>query len=145
MPLKTASDVISCGSLADAVDYAISASRELVALERELSEIKRYLRDEGLKLAAQKGDRSVKLEGSLGRAQIVFVKPSPKARRGANLLEAEKNLPSEVFQRLFVKKVTVEIVPDFEERVRSLTLPQRAVLQKLIRILPSTPRLSLSE
>ncbi len=144
MPLRTASDVISCGSLADAVDYAISVSRELEDAERELGTIKRYLRDEGLKLAAQQGDRTTTLRGSLGTAQIVFTKPSPKVRRGADLLEAEKNLPPEVFQRLFSKRVSVEILTGFEEKTHSLTLAQRAVLQKFIRIAPSTPRLVLS-
>lgn len=145
MTLRTANDVISCGSMADAVDYAIALTRDLEDLERELGTIKRYLREEGLKLAAQKGGRTATLQGSLGTAQVVFTKPSPKARRGADLLEAEKSLPPEVFQRLFAKKVSVEIVADFEEKARSLTLAQRAVLQKLIRIASSTPRLILSE
>lgn len=145
MPLRTASDVISYGSMADAVDYAIDLTRNLEDIERELGTMKRYLREEGLKLAAQKGDRTATLQGSLGTAQVVFTKPSPKARRGADLLEAEKSLPPEVFQRLFSKRISVEIAADFEERARSLTLAQRAVLQKLIRIAPSTPRLILSE
>jgi hypothetical protein len=79
----------------------------------------------------------------LGSAQIVMVKPSPKAKKGVDLLACEAGIAPEVFQSLFVKKTVVDFVQDFESKFASLPVAAKTVIGNLVEMVASTPRVNL--
>lgn len=141
--LKSAKDVVASGVTASVVDFAIEADRTIKALTRELEVVKAALREKGLSEAALSGENSVEIEGTLGVAQIVMVRPTPKAKKGVDLLASEAGLPSEVFASLFVKRTVVDFAEDFEVKLSRLPPAQKAVIQNLVEITASTPRVNL--
>ena len=140
---KSAKEVLAAGNVVETVDFAIEANRQIAALTKELDAIKAALREKGIALAAQTGDNNVAIEGTLGSAQVVMVKPAPKAKKGVDLLAAEASLPAEVYGALFTKKTVVEIADDFEAKVAALPTAQKAVVANLVEMVASTPRVNL--
>jgi len=141
--LKSAKDVVASGETASVVDFAIEADRTIKQLTKELEVVKAALRAKGIAEAALTGENSVEIEGNLGKAQIVMVRPAPKAKKGVDLLASEAGLPSEVFASLFVKKTVVDFADDFETKLAALPSAQKAVISNLVEIVASTPRVNL--
>lgn len=141
--LKSAKDVIASGSVSEVVDFAIEANRTIAQLTKELDAIKVALRAKGVAEAALTGKNSAEIEGTLGTAQVVMLKPSPKAKKGVDLLASEAGLPAEVFASLFVKKTVVDFADDFETKLAALPTAQKAVINNLVEIVASTPRVNL--
>ncbi len=141
--LKSARDVVASGDAAEMVDYAIEANRQIAQLTAELEILKAALRAKGLEEAASTGETTVALEGHLGKAQVILVKPQWRVRRGVDLLASERGLPPEVFQTLFVKKTVVDFAPDFEMKIAGLPSGVQAVIRNLVEAVSSTPRVNL--
>ena len=141
--IKSAKDVLAAGSVEAVVDAAIEANREVNRLTKELDALKAFIREQGIAAAALSGNNNALVEGTLGAAQVAMVKAAPKARKGADLLASEGSLPADVFASLFVKKVVVEFAPDFEEKLVGLPKAQRAVVENLVEMVASTPRVNL--
>jgi hypothetical protein len=140
--LKKASEVIASGDLKQVVDFAIETYRTIDGSCEELEVCKGFLREEARKVSGPKSS-CVLLEGNLGAAQVVFPKPLPRVRRGVDLLASEEGLPPGVFRTLFTKRVVIEFVEDFEEKFATLSSSERAVIDNLVEVVPSTPRVSL--
>ena len=140
---KTAKQVIEAGETTAVVDMAVEYNRQITALTKELDALKAALREKGVAQAALSGENNVQIEGTLGSAQVVMVKPAPKAKKGVDLLAAEANLPAETFAALFTKVTKVEIAEDYEAKVASLPTAQKAVLANLIEVVAQTPRVNL--
>lgn len=143
MMVKSAKSVIENGNIVEVVDLAVEANRTIAALTKELDAVKTFLREQGITALATGDKNNVTFDGTLGTAQVVAVKPAPKARKGADLLAAEASLPAEVFAALFTKKVVVEIADDYEAKVATLTTAQKAVLSNLVEVVASTPRVNI--
>ena len=141
--LKSAKDVVASGIVGEVVDFAIEANRMIAALSKELEECKAALRASGVAQAALTGENAVELDGLLGKAQIVMVRSAPKVKKGVSLLASEAGLPADVFAALFVKKTVVDFAEDFEVKLAGLSTAQKAVIQNLVEIVPSTPRVNL--
>lgn len=140
---KTAKEVVAAGQTTAVVDLAVEMNREITRLTKELDALKAALREKGITAAAVSGDNNVTIEGTLGSAQVVMVRPAPKAKKGVDLLAAEASLPAEVYGSLFTKKVVVEIADDYEAKVAALPAAQKAVLGNLVEVVASTPRVNL--
>lgn len=144
MALKVAAkEIVASGSVSTAVDASIELNREINAASKELEVLKGFLRKSAESKAAVEGGSNTELEGSLGKAQVVFPKAQPKAKKGVDLLSAEASLPAEVFASLFTKRVVVEFAPDFEEKMATLTPAQKAALANLVEVVAATPRVNL--
>lgn len=141
--LRSAKDVVASGDAAAVVDYAIEANRQIVQLQAELDILKDALRKRGMNEAAMTGETSISVGGRLGTAQIVLVRPQPRARKGVDLLASEAGLPPEVFNALFVKRTVVDLAPDFIEKVSKLPRGLQTVITNLVETVASTPRVSL--
>jgi hypothetical protein len=143
--LKSSKDVLASGNLASVVDFAIETHREIVQLTQELEAVKPHLRAEGVARQALSGENSVEIEGNLGVATIVGVKPVPTAKKGMNLASLETSLPPEVFHSLFVKRpvVMIDIAADYESKLPRLNPAQKAVLSNYVEMVRSTPRVNL--
>lgn len=141
--MKTAKEIVSEGCVSVAVDAAIETNRTITAASKELETLKTYLRAEATKVAAVQGGTNAELTGSLGVAQVVFPKATPKTKKGVNLLASEASLPPEVFAALFTKTVVVDFAKDFEEKLATLTTAQKAVVANLVELPAATPRVNL--
>ena len=141
--LKSAKDVVASGNVGEVVDFAIEANRTIAALTKELEECKVALRASGVAQAALSGENAIELDGLLGKAQIVMVKATPKVKKGVSLLASEAGLPADIFAALFVKRTVVDFAEDFEVKLAGLSTAQKAVIQNLVEIVPSTPRVNL--
>jgi len=140
---KSAKDMVAAGNVVEIVDAAIEANREVNRLTKELDALKAFIREKGIAAAALSGENNAAVEGTLGSAQVAMVKAAPKARKGADLLASEASLPAEVYGSLFVKKTVVEFAPDFEEKLVALPKAQRAIVENLVEMVASTPRVNL--
>lgn len=143
MTIKSAKELVAAGETTAVVDAAIEANRTINALTKELDALKAFIREKGIAAAALSGENNAAIEGTLGSAQIAMVKAAPKARKGTDLLASEASLPADVFATLFVKKTVVEFAPDFEEKLVALPKAQRAVVENLVEMVASTPRVNL--
>jgi len=141
--LKSAKDVVASGNLASMVDFAIESNRTVTSLSSELSEVKNALREIGATRAKSEGLNSFEIEGHLGRAQVVLVKPAPRVRKGVDLLASEAGVPPELYATLFVKRTVVDLAPDFEVKLASLTPAQRDAILNLVEMVSPTPRVNL--
>lgn len=141
--LKSAKEVVQAGETVAVVDMAIEFNREVNRLTKELDALKAFIREKGIAAAALTGENNALVEGTLGAAQVAMVKAAPKARKGTDLLASEASLPAEVFSALFVKKTVVEFAPDFEEKLNALPKAQKAVVENLVEVVASTPRVNL--
>ena len=140
---KSAKEVVAAGETTAVVDMAVEMNRQITALTKELDALKAFIRERGIAAAALSGENNAQVEGTLGSAQVAMVKAAPKARKGADLLASEASLPADVFATLFVKKTVVEFAPDFEEKLVALPKAQRAVVENLVEMVASTPRVNL--
>jgi len=141
--LRSAKDVVTSGDVASVVDYAIEANRQIVQLTEELEILKAALRQRGVVEAASTGETMIDIEGHLGKAQIVLVKPHPKARKGVDLLASEAGLPPAAFKALFVKRTVVDLAPDFDKQLRLQPPRVQTVIRNLVETVSSTPRVNL--
>lgn len=141
--IKSAKEVVASGDVASVVDFAIEANRQIAALTKELDALKVFIRERGLAAAALSGQSQASLEGTLGAAQVVVVKATPKAKKGVDLLAAEASLPAEIYSQLFVKRTVVDIADDFEEKLAALPKAQKMVVSNLVEVVASTPRVNL--
>lgn len=140
---KSASEVVAAGSVGSVVDMAVEMNREVARLTKELDVLKAALREKGLSEVALSGENNVTFEGTVGTAQVVAVRPAPRAKKGVDLLASEANLPADVWGSLFTKRVVVEIAEDYEAKVAALPTAQRAVLGNLVEVVAGTPRVNL--
>lgn len=142
---KSAKDVVAAGNTVAVVDLAVEMNRQIQQLTKELDTLKAALREKGLAEVAATEGNHINLEGTLGTAQVVMVKPAPKAKKGVDLLSTEGNLPAEVWSSLFTKVTKVEIADDFEAKVAGLTTAQKAVVNNLVEMVQQTPRVNISK
>lgn len=143
MQTKLATDIIASNDTVSMVDAAVEMNREIARLSKELDALKTALRHQGIAHVATTGLNHHTFEGTIGSAQVVAVKPSPKAKKGVDLLASENSLPSDVWTSLFTKVTKVEFAPDFEQRMASLTTAQKTVLSNLVEMVEQTPRVNL--
>lgn len=140
---KSAKSVIESGNMVEVVDLAVEANRTIAQLTKELDALKAHLRDQGITALAAGTNNNVTFDGTIGVAQVVAVKPAPKAKKGVDLLATEGNLPADVWGQLFKKVTKVEISDDFESIVATLTPAQKAVVNGLVEVVASTPRVNI--
>lgn len=138
---KSAKDLVASGDEKVVVDFAIETFRALNKAKEELEVCKTFLRK--FASTAAPGAVSTYVEGRLGKALVIFPKPTLAVKRGVDLLAVEPNLPPEVFNTFFKKRVSVDLAEDFVERLQELPSRQRAIIQNLVEAVPSTPRVSL--
>ena len=139
--LKEARTVIANGDERQVVDYAIEANRTMTSAKKGLDEAKVFLRKRA-EQSALPGE-TVELQGNLGSAQVTLVsRPGPKP--GVDLVACLGKLSVDL-QRLFVRKVTVSLVEDFEEQVETLPPDRKAVIRNLIEVRSQTPRVTLPQ
>jgi hypothetical protein len=87
--------------------------------------------------------KTVPVPGLLGNATVTFPDPTPRARKGVDLLACSEGLPKDLFEKLFVKVTTVSFAPNFGEQIGTLTARERAIIENLVEIVISTPRVNL--
>lgn len=149
--IKSARDLIASGDVEGVVDFAIETYRSILSEGEELDEAKKYIR--GLAIThfvlvsqnprIEKKSKTVQIPGRLGNATVTFPDPSPQARRGVDLLACAGGLPKDLFEKLFVKVTSVTFAPDFKEKLGTLTARERAIIENLVEIVTSTPRVNL--
>jgi hypothetical protein len=130
---KRAADVIAEGDLSAVVDLAIELNRQHFEAEKELNEVKAYLRE----VAKQKqhGSAEVELDGLSGTVSVTFPGLLLKPKKGADLKDLEVNLTPESFAKLFFR--TIEIKPamaadDFLEVLATLTPAEQSRVKHFI-------------
>lgn len=140
--LKRAREVIASGDEKAIVDYAIEANRTVKKASAELDEAKGYLRKVALGRSGQA--QVVELEGNLGVATVSLSGSEAKFRKGKDHKDIEVNLSADVFQRLFEKKVVILPVENFEEELEKLSPAEKAIVDRFVEVLPSTPKVHLT-
>lgn len=140
---KTAKEVLANNNLVETVDVAVEINREVARLTKELELLKTALRDQGVAQVAVTGDNNITFTGSIGTAQVACVRPTPKAKKGVDLLTTENSLPAEIWSALFTKVTKVEFASDFEAKVAGLTTAQKAVVGNLVEMVEGTPRVTI--
>jgi hypothetical protein len=138
---KSASEVIAEGDLSAVVDLAIDLNREVSAAEKELNELKVYLR--GVARSQKHGAAEVELEGLSGTISVTFPGLQLKTKKGVDLRDLEVNIGPAAFAKLFLR--TIEIVPamppdDFLEVLATLSPADQAKIKNFIAISEQTAK-----
>ena len=140
---QTAKEVIASGDVKVVVDYAIALVMKITALNKDLDELKKYLREEARKRTASSGARIAEIEGHLGQASVVFEKAQVRSKKGMKLADIEENLSAETFAKLFVTTVQVEPATDFLDKLSEVTTVERSVIDNFLEVVPTTPKVYL--
>lgn len=138
---KSAAEVIAEGDLGAVVDLAIELNRQAVEADKELGELKVYLR--GVAKAKQHGAAEVELDGLSGTISVTFPGLLLKTKKGADLKDLEVNIGPESFAKLFVR--TIEIKPamaadDFLEVLAQLSPVEQTRVKHFIEVSAQTPK-----